>query len=157
MLSSFSVTAHSPGSQHNEHLGSYKSYRWAFRYSSWAVQYNSACLCILNCRVSCVIVITCLLTVSKMQLPGKCQYQLLCVLHSQTCFGSNWIISRDITISRKVKHSASVYLLGYRLDDRGIGIWFLAGRSVYFSCRKYPELGPTYRVTQCVPGAPPWD
>jgi hypothetical protein len=60
-------------------------------------------LCLELSRVQC-FVINCLLTVSKMQLPGKCGHLILCILSR---FRSNWIISRD-KLSRKLKHSWSL-------------------------------------------------
>jgi len=30
-------------------------------------------------------------------------YLLLCIIHSQTCFGSNWTFIREVTISREAQ------------------------------------------------------
>jgi len=43
-----------------------------------------------------VYVIHCLLTIDKIHPSDKCTYLLLCILHSATCYGSNWNIIREI-------------------------------------------------------------
>jgi len=55
-----------------------------------------------------VFVIQCWLTTSKMHLSHKCRYLLCYVTHTPTCFGCTWIIIREITVSREVKHPISI-------------------------------------------------
>jgi len=59
---------------------------------------------ILKFCIFSVFVIRCLLTTSKMHLSRKLCY----VTHSPTCFGCTWIIIKEITVSREVKHPISI-------------------------------------------------
>jgi len=51
-----------------------------------------------------ILVIHWLLITNRMHLPVVCWYLLFCILWSPTCFGSNWTITREITIFWEMKY-----------------------------------------------------